>query len=92
MALPGTVLANKALDNCNIKLSDYSYGRLFTQKLAKGRSHKIYFCFVDEETAERLVAEITRLGGHNARAVVGHAAFRKGAWCSGVRFEVEEEA
>lgn len=81
--LPGTVIANTAIDNLGIEFC----GRLYTQKRANDRSHKLYGSLTTLD-ANRLVQEITALGGRNARIVWAHNYYTNKDYITGVRFEV----
>ena len=80
MTLPGTILANKALRKTNLLKKT---SRLYTQRRANDRSHKIYG-WHDREDCEKLIKKLKKLGAMNPRIVY--------SWnnrISGVRFEME---
>lgn len=80
--LVGTLIANLAIKRARL---GHRKIRLYTQKRAKDRSHKIYGMLSRDETDE-LILQLRRLHVSNPRPVLS----LRGPYSTGVRFEIWE--
>jgi hypothetical protein len=87
MALPGTQIANKVLDQTRLRSK---FSRLYTQARSNDRTHKIWGSFSDKD-GKRLLAALVSAGVSNPRLTYVVYGYRRGQAqraVSGVRFEV----